>query len=146
MKQKKNKKIYLRFEVETEGKYYLSINQINKRKFPKSKGYKYSYLSFLSGQILSGKRYHYVGGGIKSDKENWVGAQLKEGICYATIDIPWRSFVNQFSFSVYGPQSVKIETINKTEMPKKFEERMIKNYISRNSSTLKFYNFNKQGY
>ena len=50
----------------------------------------------------------YIGGNMKADKENWVGEEVEAGEFVVMIKTPWRSFVNEFSFSVYGPSTTDI--------------------------------------
>ena len=51
----------------------------------------------------------YIGGNMKADKENWIGEEVEAGEFVVMIKTPWRSFVNEFSFSVYGPNTTDIE-------------------------------------
>jgi len=46
---------------------------------------------------------------MKADKENWIGEEIQHGEYIIMINTPWRSFVNEFSFSVYGPDKTVIE-------------------------------------
>jgi hypothetical protein len=107
----KNENVILEFEIKTPGKYYFSLNQINKRFFCKSKHYKYSNLGFMLSRTSPSGQSEYVGSGMKSDKENWIGEECKPGTYRVLIKANWRSFVREFSFSVYGPGIAKINKV-----------------------------------
>lgn len=47
--------------------------------------------------------YDYIGGAMKADKENWIAENIEAGKYMAMLKTPWISFVNEFSFSIYGP-------------------------------------------
>ena len=47
--------------------------------------------------------YDYIGGSMKADKENWIAENVKAGKYMAMLKTPWISFVDEFSFSIYGP-------------------------------------------
>ena len=49
---------------------------------------------------------------------------MKAGDYYILIKTPWRSFVNEFSFSVYGPDKTDIEEVDKHELPKDFIKKI----------------------
>ncbi len=58
---------------------------------------------------ITNDEFDYIGANIKADKENWIGQHVPAGEYYAIIKTPWRSFVNQFAFSVYGPDYTDIK-------------------------------------
>ena len=124
---------FLRFEINKPGKYYLSLNQKNRRFFRKEAKYRYSFLSMLIIKENNGD-YEYINYGIKKDKENWVECNLKNGIYYAFISTPWQSCVNEFSFSVYGPSISKIKKLKKNEKPNNIIQLTFRNHAIKNKS------------
>ena len=121
----KNASVVLKFTLELQGKYYFSLNQKNKRMFPRSKNYQYSHCAFVAARVKEDGEYDFVGANIKADKENWVGDDMLAGDYYVLIKTPWRSFVNEFSFSVYGPDKTDIEVVDKHEIPKDFIKKIL---------------------
>lgn len=101
-KTKRNENIFLKFQLDKPGKYYFSVNQRNRRFFPKSEGYRYSKIGWVVGQKLESE-IKFIGSGNKPDKENWDMSECEAGEYYAAITTPWRSVTREFSFSVYGP-------------------------------------------
>ncbi len=57
---------------------------------------------------------------MKADKENWIGEEVEAGEFVVMIKTPWRSFVDEFSFSIYGPSTSDIRQISQKEVPKDF--------------------------
>ena len=107
----KNQNTFLQFQITKPGDYYFSLNQVNKRFFKKSQRYRYSNLAYLvSYQDKSGNA-EYVGGNMKSDKENWITKFCKPGLYTVMIKANWRSFIRDFSFSVYGPATCQIKKV-----------------------------------
>ena len=140
----KNKKVIISFKLEMKGKYYLSLNQKNRRAFPKSKRYKYSNLSYIVAKLNDGK-YNYVGGNMKADKENWIGKELDEGEYVVLIKTPWKSFVNEFSFSVYGPDRTEILQIPEFDLPKNFIQQVFLQHAKQDTEN-KLTKFTSQGH
>ena len=64
-------------------------------------------MNFIAARDIGNGHFEYIGSNIKADKENWIGKDMKKGTYYAMIKTPWRSFVNEFSFSVYGPDKTE---------------------------------------
>jgi len=110
----KNKNIFLQFEIRKRGKYYFSLNQMNKRFFEKSKRYRYSNLSYIVSRRNKSGEAEYVGSQMKADKENWIGEDCEPGLYTVMIKPNWKSFVREFSFSVYGPETCKIQRVRLT--------------------------------
>ena len=48
---------------------------------------------------------------MKADKENWIAEEIETGEYYAQCNTPWVSFVNEFSFSIYGPSVANIDEL-----------------------------------
>lgn len=107
----KNENVFLQFEITKPGKYYFSLNQMNKRFFEKSKRYRYSNLSFVVSRQSNSGKAEYIGSHMKADKENWLGEFCKPGLYTVMIKANWKSFVRNFSFSVYGPTTCQIKRV-----------------------------------
>lgn len=90
------------------------------RRFPYSRKYCYSDCTFVLTKIDGNGTYHYVGGGMKRDKENWIVEDCEAGEYMVGIKTPWISFVNESSFSIYGPKKVVIHKLEKEQIPKNF--------------------------
>lgn len=116
---KRNEMVFVKFTLETEGDYYFSVNQRNRRFYPKNSGYRYTPISWVLGRT-DGEDSVFVGGGNKRDKENWAKATCQPGDYYAMIHTPWRSCSREFSYSVYGPGLTTLERINEEDLPENF--------------------------
>lgn len=55
--------------------------------------------------------FDFIGGSMKADKENWIAEEIETGEYYAQCNTPWVSFVNEFSFSIYGPSVANIDEL-----------------------------------
>lgn len=121
----KNESIVVKFTLELPGKYYFSVNQKNRRFFSKSKRYQYTDIHFLLSRKVNGEKYDYIGANIKADKENWIGEECEAGEYFIIIKCPWKSFVNEFSFSVYGPDKTEFEVVSNSELPPNFLQKML---------------------
>ena len=108
---RKNENVFLQFEISKTGKYYFSLNQMNKRFFKKSERYRYSNLAFIVSRKAGSGKAEYIGSHMKADKENWIGEVCKPGLYTVMIKTNWKSFVKNFSFSVYGPQTTQIKRV-----------------------------------
>ena len=62
---------------------------------------------------------------------------MKAGDYYILIKTPWRSFVNEFSFSVYGPDKTDIEEVDKHELPKDFIKKILISHSKEDTETSK---------
>lgn len=125
------------FELPTQGDYYFSVNQVNKRMFRKSDRYTYSQLTmFVAHQDYSGKMT-YVGSVSKADKEMWFKAPCQAGRFLAYIMTPWKRNVNEFSLSVYGPGSTQINLLQKDQVPATLLECLMLEKAKKSSSDLK---------
>lgn len=131
----RNDRVYLKFTVTKPGLHYFSINQKNRRFFPKDKKYRYSPLSMIIGGIDQFQNVFYVGSGMKQDKENWVEFNAKPGTYYAYIHTPWKSMVNEFSFSVYGPCIADIQQVQPTQLPVKFFTNLLLSHAEEDKET-----------
>ena len=123
---------FLSFEIKKQGKYYLSLNQKNRRFFRPEKKYSYSFLSMIIIKENNGN-YEYINYSIKKDKENWVDCNLKKGLYFVLISTPWISCVNEFSFSIYGPAISKIKKLIKNSRPRNLIEIAFKNHARKNN-------------
>ena len=122
---KRNETVYLRFRLDTPGKYYFSVNQRNRRFYSKNSGYKYTKISWLAAR-RNGNQVEFMGSGNKVDKENWDDCECEAGEYYAIINTPWRSQSREFSFSVYGPGLTDLERIRADELPDNFISNVFK--------------------
>ena len=115
----RNEMVFIKFEIEEEGEYYFSVNQRNRRFYPKNSGYRYTQIGWVLGRE-DGENSEFIGGGNKRDKENWANAVCQPGTYYAMIHTPWRSCSREFSYSVYGPGLTDLEKISEADLPDNF--------------------------
>ena len=108
---KKSENVFLTFEIRRRGKYYFSLNQMNKRFFDKAKRYRYSNLAYIVSRRSNSGKAEYIGSQMKADKENWIGEMCEPGLYTVMIKANWKSFVREFSFSVYGPETCQIKRV-----------------------------------
>ena len=125
LQSKKGGTVFLRFNIELKGKYYFSLNQKNRRHFPKSKRYAYTPCHYIVARKEKNGKYDYIGGGMRADKENWVSEECEVGEYIVMLKTPWRSFVNEFSFSVYGKDDVDINKTTRENLPKNFTQGIL---------------------
>jgi hypothetical protein len=111
----KTENVFLQFRITRRGKYYFSLNQVNKRFFNKSKRYRYSNLAFIVSRQTGSGKAEYIGSSMRADKENWLGEVCETGLYTVMIKANWKSFVRRFSFSVYGPETTKINKVSSSE-------------------------------
>lgn len=130
----KNQSCCLSFTLNSEGQFYFSINQKNCRFFKKDANYKYSPLVMLIGCSRNGK-IEYVGSAMKEDKENWIVKQCKPGKYFVSILTPWVSCVDEFSFSIYGPEKCQIDQINKSAFPRNYIEDLFLSHTLQDTKT-----------
>ena len=76
-------------------------------------------------RILEDGSYDYIGGAMKADKENWIAEEIAAGKYMAMLKTPWQSFVNEFSFSIYGPQITEIQEVQSHELPDNFITKLM---------------------
>ena len=107
----KTENVFLQFQITKPGEYYFSLNQVNKRFFNKPQRYRYSNLAYVISYQDKHGEAEYVGGNMKSDKENWIGKVCRPGLYTVMIKANWRSFIRTFSFSVYGPATCQIKRV-----------------------------------
>lgn len=55
---------------------------------------------------------------MKRDKENWITENIQSGTYVVMIRTPWATEMNDFSFSVYGPETTSIKLIKQEERPR----------------------------
>lgn len=130
-----NDRVCLKFTIQSPGMYYFSINQKNRRFFPKDKNYNYSPLSMIVGCIEQSKQVKYVGSSMKQDKENWIEYMANPGDYFVYINTPWKSIVNEFSFSVYGPNTCDIKQVQMAELPPNFFTQLMLKHAKDDNST-----------
>lgn len=51
------------------------------------------------------------------------------------IKCPWKSFVNEFSFSVYGPDKTEFDIITENELPTNFLQKMLISHAKEDTET-----------
>lgn len=133
-KTRRNGYLFLDFELEKQGKYYFSVNQQNKRFFPESKKYKYSQIGWILAKYTR-DGLEFVEGRVKADKENWKEVDCSPGKYVVMIRTPWRSTVNEFSFSIYGPDFVNFTEHRSPPKPKDFLKEMFSGLAKRELPT-----------
>lgn len=62
----------------------------------------------------------FIGCGNTADKENWVNGQCQPGKYFIVINVNWKSFVKEFSLSVYGPSKCSFTECNSNDLPPNF--------------------------
>ena len=124
-KSKRGETVYLKFRLNSPGKYYFSVNQRNRRFYSKDSGYRYTKIGWVLGQNKNGKA-KFMGSGNKPDKENWDNPECEAGEYYVMINTPWRSITREFSFSVYGPGLTDLEKISENDLPENFIQNVFK--------------------
>ena len=144
LQSEKNASVFLNFKIELKGKYYFSLNQKNRRHFPKKKKYNYTNCSYIVARELENGKYDYIGGNMKADKENWIGVDCEVGNYVVMIKTPWQSFVNEFSFSVYGLDKTDINQISRSNLPKLFIQGILTSHALEDTDN-KLTTFAKQG-
>ncbi len=136
----------LRFNITKKGLYYLSLNQTNRRFFPKKKKYKYSNCNMVLIKIKDNGDPQFIEGAMKADKENWIAQEIQEGFYMVLVQTPWKSFVNEFSFSIYGPATTNITKFNtKDSFDNDFRLKLFTSH-AQVDKTSPMYNFASQGY
>lgn len=134
---------YFIFNIKEEGEYFFTINQQNKRFYPKERNYTYSSCMFTLGRYEVGK-ITYLGAIQKADKEAWFKTYCTPGIYYCSVYTPWKSFVNQITIATYGPQEVTMKPISEKDIPFKYYQKLVENKAQKSTSVWK--DFAKQGY
>ena len=129
---KRNETIFMKFTINTPGTYYFSVNQRNRRFYPKNAGYRYTHIGWVLGKT-EGEDASFKGSGLKADKENWQAVECEAGEYYAMVHTPWRSISREFSYSVYGPGLTKVQKIEESELPNNFINKI---FISKAISQL----------
>jgi calpain-15 len=131
--------VYVRFNVTKEGIYYITINQKNQRRFKRLDSYDYSPARLLLAKVMPDGNFKYYGAACKKDAEVFVGENLSEGTYIAYCKIEWigAQNTNDFVLSVYGPQRVELEKLDKKLVPELVSSAM-KSYAS-SSAKLKSY-------
>lgn len=142
---KPNETVNLSFQITQKGVFYLSVNQRLKREFPKSKAYKFSNLEFSVSKLDNQGNPKLIGSQAKPDFENWIERELEPGNYVVMIKTPWVSCVNEFSFSVYGPEMVILNVKDPNAIPDDFAQKAIKN-LAKDDTQAQTFDFGKQGY
>lgn len=130
----RNESLFLEFELDEAGKHYFSVNQQNKRFFAESRKYKYSSI----GWVLARRTFdglEFVEGRVKADKENWKDVECAPGKYVVMILTPWRSFVRDFSFSIYGPDFVHFSELRDPPTPAQFLSEMFTGLAKKEMAT-----------
>jgi hypothetical protein len=91
---------------------------MKKRFFPASKHYEYSDCRlFVTGYDHVNGDGWFVGANQEADSECWFKGECLPGhTYYVQLFTPWKSFVNQLTFSVYGPQEISLTKITRNDM------------------------------
>lgn len=109
----------IKFEVEEEGIYYLSLNQISYRYFAPTENYDYSPLSIdivrVDGESSDSSGFTHVASARGKTRELVTRAGYSCGTHYAIILTPWKKQVNQFVISAYGPGDLTFEAQDANE-------------------------------
>lgn len=140
----KNQHCYFTFFILEEGEYYFTLNQQNKRFFPKSKNYKYSSCMFTLGRFENDGRINYLGAIQKADKESWFKAYCTKGKYYCSVYTPWQSFVNQITIAAYGAASLDLKPVTQDAMPVNYYQKLVENKAQKSQAVWK--DFGGQGH
>jgi hypothetical protein len=146
-KTKNNENIYLKFTLDTPGKYYFSANQKNRRFYPKNSKYQFARIDWVIGQQL-GENLKLVGSGNVPDKENWDAAECEKGDYYLMISISWKKkfILREFSFSINGPGLTELEQIKEKDLPENFMANIFLSGAREQIKIKKGINFGYRGY
>ena len=107
-----NKPCIINFTTSVEGKYYFAVNQYCKKFYPSESDYDYSNILVLVMQETN-DGLMIIDSNINSDLENYISHRGEPATYYIYIKAFWRSFVDEFGFSVYGPSDVDIDKVDK---------------------------------
>lgn len=91
-------------------KYFLTINQKSKRKYPDIEEFHYAKATIIIGEKVArtdddnGCNYKYIEGNSSIDKETWIKPKLKHNTEYIVYtNLEWEAFDEEdFVFSVYA--------------------------------------------
>jgi hypothetical protein len=108
---KKNEVLEFQFTITKAAEWYFSLNQVNKRFYPKDKGYKYSNCSLIVMTKNKYGKWELVGSCSKPDKEYWFKAMSQPGTYYAIVHTPWESFADRICFTTYGPEETQVQKL-----------------------------------
>ena len=140
---RRNELQYFSFDIQTPGQYYFTVNQINKRFFPKKFRYQYSPLTqMIIRKDHENDNVEYIASKQSADKDSWFNAYCKVGTYYLILYTPWVSFVNEVTWSSYGPEDVALTCAHPSKLPHKLLQKAIISQINK----LELKNFSKQGY
>ena len=84
----------------------------------------------------------YIASKQSADKDSWFNAYCKVGTYYLILYTPWVSFVNEVTWSSYGPEDVALTCAHPSKLPHKLLQKAIISQINK----LELKNFSKQGY
>lgn len=135
---------YFKIDIKEEGVYYFTLNQINKRFYPKTDKYEYSSCTMTVGRVEGDDKIIYVGAVQKEDKEAWFEANCTPGTYYVSVYTPWISFVSEFTLGIYGPKEILISEVTNNSIPKDFYKKLVASKAEANDSDWK--NFAVQGH
>lgn len=139
-----NMHCYFTFSVKAEGEYYFTLNQQNKRFFPKKNNYKYSSCMFTLGRLEDDDGITYLGAMQKADKESWFKAYCTKGVYFISVYTPWKSFVNQITIASYGPETIHLKLLPNDQLPVNYYKKLVENKAQKSLSPWK--DFDRLGY
>ena len=118
--------VYLKMTVQTEGKYYITVNQQSKRKNRSNPNFKYSTVSLIVSRLTNNNKYEYVTGNNRADREVWGKGVFTPGEYLIYAKSAWTSETDgDFVISSYGPSNTTFEKVSKTSYPTFLEETFI---------------------
>lgn len=97
----------VRFVVAKPGTFDVSLIQRSKRRFAPQRGYAYS-PCWLALVRVGAQGLEFLDGGVASDGETWLRAELDEGEYLVLVGARWVSFVRDLVISVYGPDKIDL--------------------------------------
>lgn len=128
----------IRWTINRPGDYYFMVSQVNARQFAKADRYTYTSIS-LTVARMDGGNINHVGTSAKDDQLNWFKATCQPGNYVAYIETPWKRNVNQFGFTIYGPEQVNFEAVDPSSIPGGFQETIVKDKARKETQHLKNY-------
>lgn len=134
-----SKPTYLQFEVTQGGKYFITINQINRRFFAPEEKYAYTTINLIVAKKNGPEDYSSVGCVSKADKEMWIVSDLEPGHYVAYIESPWKRKVNQLTIASWGPAEVQFSVIPGDEIPKTLVKECMIEQIRKEGKPMKKY-------
>ena len=134
--------VYFKLKITAQGKYYITVNQENKRKHAQNPHFRYSTVSIVVGKVLGNGQYEYVTGNNRADREVWAKGTFTPGEYLVYAKVPWTSGKStDFVLSSYGPSDAEMTVVSKQSCPEFLE----KTFITKARQSTKKMNYAREG-